>query len=167
MIADADGWQRNALVMAIDPVAIIVMRARKADHFPRHHVPVAAIDRIGEKTGLSVGENELEEFLAIDAFKLERAVFQALDGFVFLRVGEIDKGPVAEFGAAGGVERRERLAIVLRRRDRRLQPLLFGAVLEWAAHIEAFEPAGRPGELAVDIDGTAAVLAAGGQIIGG
>src|ERR1700733_7785536 len=160
MIADADRRQRNALVMAIDPVAIIVMRARKADHLPRHHVPVAAIDRIGEKTGLSVGENELEEFLAIDAVKLERAVFQALDGFVLLRVAEIDKGPAVEFGAAGGIERGERLAIVLRRRDRRLQPLLLGAVLKRAAHIEAFEPARRAAELAVDIARKAAVLAA-------
>src|SRR3984957_16483354 len=167
LIVDADRWQRNALVMAIDPVAIIVMRARKADHFPRHHVPVAAIDRIGEKTGLRVGENEFEEGLAVDAVKFERAVFQALDGVVLLRVGEIDKGPVAEFGAAGGVERGERFTIVLRRRDRRLQPLLLGAVRERAPHIKPFEPAGRAGELAVDIDRTAAVLAAGGQIVGG
>jgi len=105
MIRHADHRQCHALVMTIYPLAIIIMCAWKADHFPRHQVPVAAIDRIGKKAGLGVGENELEESLAVDAVELQGAVFEAFYGLVFLGVAEIDKGVIAEFGAAGRVER--------------------------------------------------------------
>src|ERR1700742_4910999 len=67
MIVDADGRQRDPLVMAIDPVAIIVMRPRKADHLPGGHVFVTAIDRIGKKTALRVLEDLAEELLAVEA----------------------------------------------------------------------------------------------------
>ena len=58
------GGNGDALIVPVDPVAIIVMRAGKADHLPRRHVLVAAIDRVGEKAVLGVLEDELEEILA-------------------------------------------------------------------------------------------------------
>ena len=61
---DADGRKRIALVMAVDPVAIIVARAWKADHAPGAHVAIAAVDRIGEKTLLRVLQQQFEERLA-------------------------------------------------------------------------------------------------------
>src|SRR5579864_7135560 len=101
MIGDAHRRQGDTLVMPVDPVAIIVMRAGKADHLPRRHVSVAAIDRVGEKAVPGVFEDELEELLAVRAVELERAVFETPDDLVFLIVGEIGKAAVGEFGAAG------------------------------------------------------------------
>src|SRR5690242_4354690 len=46
---DADRRQREALVVALDPVAIVVAGARKPQHLPADHVAVAAIERIGEE----------------------------------------------------------------------------------------------------------------------
>ena len=54
VIIDADRRQRDALIVPVDPVAIVVMRARKTDHLPRRHVLVAAIDRVGKKAILRV-----------------------------------------------------------------------------------------------------------------
>src|ERR1700692_2475568 len=121
MIRHADHRQCHALVMTINPVAIIIMCAWKADHFPRHQVPVAAVDWIGKKTGLGVGENELEESLTVEAVELQGTVFEAFNGLVFLRIAEIDKGVIAEFGAAGRVERGNCFTIMLSGSDRRLR----------------------------------------------
>src|ERR1700756_2043572 len=52
MIVDADNRQSDALVVTVDPIAIIVMRARKSDHLPGGQIFVAAVDRIGKKTVL-------------------------------------------------------------------------------------------------------------------
>jgi hypothetical protein len=71
MTADANRRQSDPLIVAIDPVAIVVVRARETDHLPRRQVLVAAIDRIGKKTGLSVLEDLLEESLGVETVKLE------------------------------------------------------------------------------------------------
>src|ERR1700761_1185830 len=130
MIGDADRRQWDALVMLVDPVAIIVMRAGKADHLPRHHILVAAIDRIGEEPRLRVGEDQLEEILTIGAIELERAVFQAFDDLVLLIAAKLGKGLVLVFAAAGGIECGECLAIALSGRFRGLRALLFGTLLK-------------------------------------
>ena len=63
MLADADGRQRLRLVVAVDPVAVVVVRAGKSDHLPGRHVAVAAIDRVGEETLLRILEDLGEEVL--------------------------------------------------------------------------------------------------------
>ena len=57
MSADADNRQGDAFVVTIDPVAVIVMCARKSNHLPRRQIFVAAIDRIGKKAISRVGED--------------------------------------------------------------------------------------------------------------
>src|SRR5262249_42867468 len=51
---DAHRRQREALVVAVDPVEIVVAGAREADHLPRRHVAVAAVYRVGEEAHLHV-----------------------------------------------------------------------------------------------------------------
>src|SRR5690348_7018430 len=135
MAGDADRRQCHALVVTLDPLAIIVVRAGKADHLPADHVLVAAIDRIGEESVLGVLEQRLEEVVAIRALELERLVFQSLDDLVLVVVGELGKRLAAELLAASPVERGERLSIVLRGSRRGLVALLLGALLERSAHV--------------------------------
>src|ERR1700730_16906938 len=113
MAVDADDRQGDALVMTIDPVAVIVMRTREANHLPRRQVFVAAVDRIGEKAALRVLEDLGEKRLAVEAVKLERTVLQPLDHAVFLLVGQSGKRFTAEFVAAGDLESGKRLAVLL------------------------------------------------------
>ena len=87
MSADADNRQGDAFVVTIDPVAVIVMCARKSNHLPRRQIFVAAIDRIGKKAISRVGEDLDEELFAIDAVKLERPHFQSADRLIPLGVG--------------------------------------------------------------------------------
>lgn len=83
MVGDADGRQCHRLIMFVDPGAIVVMGAGKTDHFPRSHIVVAAIDRIGKKTGLRILQNEFEEILAVGAIELKRTIFETCDRLVF------------------------------------------------------------------------------------
>ena len=59
--------------MPLNPLAIIVMSAGEPDHFPRGHVLVGAVDRIGEEALLRVVENLFEEILAAFVSKPEAA----------------------------------------------------------------------------------------------
>ena len=88
-----DGRQRKALVVAVDPVEIVVAGAGEADHFPRHHVAVAAVDRVGEEAHLDVLDGLLEERLAVGAFELDLAALEALEQFVLVVVGEVGEMP--------------------------------------------------------------------------
>jgi hypothetical protein len=91
MIVDTDNRQRDGLVVAIDPVAIVVMRTRKSDHLPGGHIFVAAIDRIGKKAALRVLEDLGEEGFAVVAVELERSVLKPLDHVVLLLIGQRGK----------------------------------------------------------------------------
>ena len=91
MRADADDRQSDALVVTIDPVAVIVMCAREANHLPGGHVFVAAIDRIGQKAVFRVRQYLTKKRLGVEALELERAVLEALDDVVFLVVGQRGK----------------------------------------------------------------------------
>src|SRR5215470_13214886 len=62
---DADRRQREFLVMAVDPVQIVVPGAGEADHFPRDHVAVAAVNRVGEEPHLYVVDHLREEGFAV------------------------------------------------------------------------------------------------------
>src|SRR5579863_3707205 len=141
------------------------MSAGESDHLPRRHVSVAAIDRIGQKAVLGVFQDELEEFLAVGSGELERTVFETLDRFVLLDVRQRGENLAAELVAARLVECGQCLAIMLRRRHRRLRALLFGALLERSGHVVAVKTSIWTGELSIDIDGAAAILAAGRKIV--
>src|SRR5215469_7749153 len=103
MHADTDRRQSDTLIVAIDPVTIVVMRARESDHLPGRQVPVPAIDRIGKSAVLRIFENELEELLAVSVFQLERIVLQAFDHLILPIVRKLDKPLAAELLVAGGV----------------------------------------------------------------
>jgi hypothetical protein len=105
MTGDADGRQRYTLIVAVDPVAVVVVRARKTDHLPCGHVFVAAVNRVGKETVPRVRENEGEEALAVEAIEFEGAVFKTRDDLVLLVVGEISEAFAALFAAAGFFER--------------------------------------------------------------
>ena len=66
MIADSDYRQGDACVMTIDPVAVIIVRARKSNHLPRRQIFVAAIDRIGKKAISRISEDLDEELVEAD-----------------------------------------------------------------------------------------------------
>src|SRR5689334_21623900 len=76
---ESDRRQRKALVMAIDPVEIVVARAREADHFPRAHVAVAAVQRVGEEALLDILDRLLEEFLAVGSIELHAAALEPFE----------------------------------------------------------------------------------------
>src|SRR5580704_5340999 len=100
MIGNADGRQRDTLIVTADPVAVIVVRAWKADHLPRGHVFVATVDRVGKETVPRVRENKREEALGVEAIQLEGAVFETRNDLILLVVGEIGEASAAIFAAA-------------------------------------------------------------------
>jgi hypothetical protein len=152
--------------MPVHPFAVVVMSAGKADHLPRRHVLVAAVHRVGKETSVSVVEDLLEKVLTAALPKPELVIFEVLDDRVFLGVGQRSKS-LAERLAAVGVQGGQRLAIMFRRRDVGLHPLLLGAVLKWTFHVEPAVMSIRARKLAVDEDGAAEVLAARRELIGG
>src|ERR1700722_1023364 len=156
----ADGRTGITLVVTIDPVAVIVAGAGKADHAPRAHVAIATVDRISEKSLLRVFDQKLEERLAVDANQLRIAVLEAAEDGVFVGVVDGSKR-TALCGLAILVERRERLTILLRRPIRVLRTLLLGSLDEWRPKIEPGAAAVGPGELPIDEDCAARILAAG------
>src|SRR4051812_37545041 len=58
---DADGRVGIALIVAPDPIAVVIPRARKADHLPCSHFMVATVDRIREESLLHILQHLLEE----------------------------------------------------------------------------------------------------------
>src|SRR3569623_1508438 len=70
---------RIRLIVLADVVAVVVTRARKTDHIPRHHVAIAAIDRIGEEALHGVLQHEIEEHLAVDLAELDLAGLEILE----------------------------------------------------------------------------------------
>src|SRR5262249_19757497 len=166
MARDPDWRKGEALVVPLDPVPVVVAGARKADHLPARQVLVSAVDRVGEETVLRVLEDELEELGPVGAFELEGAVLEAGDHLILFGIGKPRERPVRELVLARAVERGERLAVVLRRRDRRLLALLLGALLERPAHVTPLVAAVRAGKLPIDVHGAARILAAGRLRIG-
>src|SRR2546423_15216452 len=112
---------RITLVVAVDPVAIVVTGAGEADHLPRRHVAVSAIDRICEKSLPRILEDLSEE---ASGFAGERylAVLDVAEDRVFLLVRERGECGAVEVLPAMPVELGEGFAIVLRGRGLRLVP---------------------------------------------
>src|SRR5262249_886828 len=130
------GWlDRNRLIVTLHPVAVVVVSARKSDHLPRRHVFVAAINRISKEADLRIIENEIEETLSAFLIELDLILLELAYDFVLAIVRQRGKFRSVRCSAVV-IKCRKRLAIVLRRRDRRLRPLFFGALLERTLHIE-------------------------------
>src|ERR1700752_5114305 len=70
---EADGRMWVALVMTLNPGAILVTGAGIADHSPRAHVTIAAVNRVGEKSLVHVCQQLFEERLPVDAVQFRRA----------------------------------------------------------------------------------------------
>src|SRR4051812_17001557 len=157
---DADGRKRKALVVTVDPVEIVVARAGVPDHPPRDHVAVAAIDRIGKETLLHVLDRLLEERLSVGALELHAVVLETTENTVLVAVAELREGFAGIVRATIAVERRQALAIFLRRPGLGLRSLLLGSQQEGRAVVEALLPAIGTGHLAVDVDGASGVFSA-------
>src|SRR6185437_12748373 len=71
---NADRGQRIAFVVPFDPVPVIIAGSGKSDHLPADHVAVATVDRVCEEPLLRVCQQLLEEYLAICAVELYRAL---------------------------------------------------------------------------------------------
>src|SRR5262245_33290034 len=99
----AHGRQRIALVVAVDPVQIVVTGAGKPDHLPRNHVAVAAVDRVGEEAGFDVDDDPLEKRSAVDAIELDLFAFKAFEHLVLDVVAQIREG-LAVLRAAVAIE---------------------------------------------------------------
>src|SRR5215831_13386964 len=109
----ADRWQRKALIVTVDPVEIVVSRTWEADHLPRDHIAVAAVNRIGEETRLDVLEHRVEEALPVGALELDLSAFEAVQNFILVRVGELGECFGAVVCAAVAIERRKPGAVSL------------------------------------------------------
>src|SRR6195256_206553 len=157
---DADGRKRKALVVTVDPVEIVVARARVPDHPPRDHVAVAAIDRIGKETLLHVIDRLLEKRLSVGALELHAVVLETTENTVLVAVAELREGFAGIVRATIAVEGGQALAIFLRRPGLGLRSLLLGSHHEGWAVVEALLPAIGTGHLAVDVDGASGVFSA-------
>src|SRR6185437_3764142 len=157
---DADRWQGVTLVVAAHPVAIVVARTGKSDHLPRAHVAVAAVDRICKEALLDVLDQLLEESLAIDALERERSRFQPTENAVLLLRRQFGKRSAAFAHAAVAVECRQAASIECLGPLRGLRPLLLAALDERPLEVLSLAMSVRSGELTVDENGTAGLLAA-------
>src|ERR1035437_8391578 len=71
----ANRTQRILFTVAAYPVRKVGAGTRKTDHLPGTHVPVAAVNRIGEITFLGVLQQPHKECLSCDRFECDLTVF--------------------------------------------------------------------------------------------
>jgi hypothetical protein len=154
-----------ALVVTLHPVTVIVTGAGKADHAPRAHIAIAAVDRVSEKSLLRVFQEQREERLTVDAVQFGGAVLDVADDCVCVRIAQRSEG-FAFLGLAILVERRQRLAESHCWTVFVLRALLLRSLDERRAHIETGLAPVRAGELPIDVDRASGVLAAGRVGIG-
>src|SRR5215475_3753190 len=133
--ADANRWQRIALVMPINPVAVVVARAGISDHLPGNHVTVTTVYWVSEKSLARVLQQLLEECPADRAFQLYFALLQPREHVVLFIIGNFGEGLSCVGSTAILVERGQPLAIPLRRRQWRLVALLWCSVGEGPTHV--------------------------------
>ena len=150
-----------------DVVAIVVARAGEAQHAPGYHVAIAAVDRVGEEPFHRIAQHQREERLGVDAVRqLDLARLHVLEQCVLVFRRELGEALAVLVLLDPGVEcsqprpvthgRRLVLLIALRRRSR----------LERSLHVEPRRVAEIAGELAIDIDCAAGVLAADAEVVG-
>ena len=128
--------KREAFVVTFDPVEIIVARAGVADHFPRHHVAIAAINRVGEEALCTSLTALFEELLAVGALEFEVAAFKPLQHLHPCRRRRAPRTLAGVFCLAGLIERREAFAIICCSRLR-TAALLPAALHEGRADVDA------------------------------
>src|SRR5581483_1769452 len=139
--ADADGRVRVTLVVAAHPVAIVITRARKADHLPSAHVTVGAVDGIGEEPCLGVLQQRLEKLLAVDLFEAELAAFEIAQNPILPLGGQPVEAQSALRRPTMPIQSRKSCAIKHRRSHLGLGSLLFCARREGSAGVQAFTAA--------------------------
>src|SRR5580765_9039466 len=161
---DADRRMRIGLIVARHPVAVVIARAGKADHFPRAHVAVTAIERVGKKPLLHVRDEIFEELLAIESLKFDGALLDALEDRVLLfRVQFSECSASLRGGVVGAavlIDGRERGPILLRRILLGLWSLLLVAVLKGTKDIQSLPVPVSAGELPVNEGRATGLLAA-------
>src|SRR5579871_656221 len=157
---DGHRRMRIALVVPIDPVAIVVVRTGVADHLPGTHGAIAPVERIGEEAGLQVHDEVLEEVLRIDPLELDRAALESRENHILPIGGHLDEGLAVLERAGVLVERGEPASIQLCGRLRVLLALRLAAFLKRALAIEALRLAIGPCELPIEKHGAARLPAA-------
>jgi hypothetical protein len=98
--------------MAPDPIEVIVARTWVANHVPRHHVSIAAVDWICEKTLLHILQNELEEALAVGTVELDLIFFQTTEDGVFVPISKLVECPSRKSLVAVAIERGQAFAVL-------------------------------------------------------
>src|SRR5689334_24445473 len=100
---DAHWWQREAFVVALDPVEIVVARSGITDHSPGDHVAIAPIDGIREKSLLHVLEDLIEKNFCIDAVEFQFSFGEVVQEGILVRdtnsgkiARAVDRAPRAE-----------------------------------------------------------------------
>src|ERR1700683_2057712 len=126
----ADRRQRKALVVAIDPVQVVVTGSGVADHFPCDHVAIAAVDWVGEKAHLKVFDDFGEKRLSVGAVELQFAAFKIAKHFILVAIGQVSELLARIFRLARLIERREARAVILPRTALRLVSLILHARLK-------------------------------------
>src|SRR4029077_8864853 len=72
--------------------AIVITGAREANHLPRAHVAVAAIDRGGKEALLRVLQELLEELLGIRPFEADLPILEVMQDCILELRGELGEG---------------------------------------------------------------------------
>src|SRR4051794_8972125 len=134
---DADGRQRQPLIVLLDVRPIVVVRAREADQLPTNHVAVAAVERIAEEALDGVLQEHLKERLRLDLVELDVALLQSTKHLILLLEREVRERLAAEALAAMVVDLLDGGAIELRRRHARLEALRLLALGPGTLHVPA------------------------------
>src|SRR3984957_16392046 len=140
----------------IDKIIIGCVGARKTDHAPRHHIAVAAVNRIAEEALERALPEMREEHVAGYAAEIFSARLEALEIPVLLVRAHLRKWrlrPLLIDSPKRGVEK-------LCRRKRELITLAWRSRLPGAAPIEPFARAPRARQLFVDVIGHASFKSA-------
>jgi hypothetical protein len=151
--------------VTLNPIAIIITRARKADQLPARHVTVAAVDRIGKKAFLCVAQQQRKKVGALDVLQCDRARLKPLEHGVLFGRREIAKGFSGEIALDVIRQRFQACAIARRRSVRELIALRRGCGHEGRPRIKALGPPIGACELPVDEHGASGVFATGAATI--
>src|SRR5215470_19955917 len=150
------------------PLDVLAVRggdAGKAHELPRDLVAVAAVDRVGEEALDRVREQQIEEERSRQRRERELSGLELRKDLVLLCSLQLRKG-LLKAEHAGGIHFRNRRAVDLLRRERRLVPLLRRALGPRPLPVVARHRAPGTGELLVDEVRNAGLLRSGSELVG-
>src|SRR5262247_1198802 len=150
------------------PLDVLAVRGGdtgKAHELPRDLVAVAAVDRVGEEALDRVREQQIEEERPRQRRERELSGLELRKDLVLLCDLQLRKG-LLKAEHAGGIHLRNRRAVDLLRRERRLIPLLRRSFGPRSLAVVARHRAPRTGELLVDEVGDPGLLRSRSELVG-